>query len=181
MSSPLDEAAKLVPDLYYDLIARILPGGSLLAALVFSLPSSALLVVVHEKYGLWFLAFGGYISGMLLTAISSIIVDVILGGIISIKNPTLANTIGGHEHYLKVERTVRSHPEQSVRLWKMVAEKVCIENGIVAVLALRFILPSTSNASEITTALPLVLVGLILAWVLRAISLSGRIAAANEA
>lgn len=179
MANPLEEAAKLVPDLYYDLIARILPGGSLLTAFVFSLPDKALLSEVHAEYGLWFLAFGGYIIGMILTALSSILFDVIVFRLVSLKNPTLASAIGGQEHYLSIERTVRKHPDQSSRIWKMVAEKVCFENGVIAVVALWVLLPSTPKASEITSTLPLAFLGILVAWVLRAISLSGRVDSAN--
>ncbi len=176
MADPLESLVKAVPDLYYDLIARLLPGGSILAAMVFTLQSDALLVEIHKKYGLWFLVFGGYVAGMILTGLSSLAFDIVLGGLASLASPNLANAIGGHTHYTRVEDVSRSYPGEATRIWKMVAEKVCLENGIVAA-ALLYLLPVGAATAQLTSALPLLLAGLTLAWLVRAIALQGRLEA----
>lgn len=51
MADPFEAAGKIVPDIYYDLIARILPGGAYLAAVVFSIDANALLASVNAKMG----------------------------------------------------------------------------------------------------------------------------------
>ena len=180
MSDPLETAAKLVPDLYYDLIARVIPGGAALAAVVFSVPNGVL-KTVHHDYKIWFLLFGGYLAGMLLTGASAVLFDLLLVGALTKVKPAWARAVGGREHYLVVERVSRSHPEQNVNIWKMVAEKVCFENGIVAVILLALLLPNTPAAAEVRSALPLIAIGAAAAWLLRTISLDGRIKAADEA
>jgi hypothetical protein len=181
MADPIDSFGKIVPDLYYDLIARLLPGGALLAAIVFTIPKTSLLFALHRKYELWFLVFGGYVVGMLLTGVSSLLFDIVLGGLVSIANPQLANTIGGHDHYVRIEETTKDHPEYASRIGKMVAEKVCLENGIAAAALLYFFLPPTPTASELIAQLPMVSLGLVVGWVVRALALQGRVNVANKA
>jgi hypothetical protein len=172
---------KVIPDLYYDLIARILPGGSAAALLTYVVDEKSLIGSLHTEYKLSFLIFAGYIIGMILTGLSSLIFDGLFAKLVDFFSATNTNAVGGRKHYAAIERITRQKPEQSGRIWKMVAEKVFFENCITAVLLFLITLPHISKTGPILNALPLCLLPLAIGWLLRTLALSGRVSAANEA
>lgn len=180
MADPFDAACKIVPDLYYDLIARILPGGTYLAAVVFAIDANALLARVNDKYGLMFLMIGGYIVGMILTGISSLLVDLLIPAALKWVRPRWASAIGGASYFVALESAVQKQPGQAARTWKMAAEKVCFENALVACALLFLFLPLTAAGQEVQAQLPLFSVGVAIAWMLRTVALYGRVMTANR-
>jgi hypothetical protein len=180
MADPLEAASKIVPDMYYDLIARILPGGAYLAAIVFATDDNALLARIHAQYGFVFLVFGGYIIGMILTGFSSLVVDLLVPALVKSARPRWALAIGGVSYYVALEGAVQKQPSQAARTWKMAAEKVCFENGLAACALLYLLLPQNAAAMEIQSQLPIFSTGVAIAWLLRTVALHGRVMAANR-
>lgn len=180
MADPFEAAGKIIPDMYYDLIARILPGGTYLAAIVFTIDANALLARINAKYGLVFLVIGGYIIGMILTGISSLAVDLLVPALLKRASPSWASAIGGASYFVALESAVQKQPSQAARTWKMAAEKVCFENGLAACALLYLLLPPTTTGMEIQSQLPIFSTGVAIAWLLRTAALHGRVMAANS-
>lgn len=179
MADPLEAAGKIVPDMYYDLIARIIPGGACLAAIVFAVDANALLARINAKHGLVFLVIGGYIVGMILTGISSLAVDLLVPALLKWARPKWASAIGGASYFVDLESAVQRQPSQAARTWKMAAEKVCFENGLAACALLFILLPPTAAGMEIQSQLPMFSAGVAIAWLLRTAALYGRVLSAN--
>ncbi|HRD90436.1 MAG TPA: hypothetical protein PK752_19600 [Accumulibacter sp.] len=79
-----------------------------------------------------FLVIGGNIVGMILTGLSSLIVDVLVPAFVKNARPRWALEIGGASYYVALECAVQKQPSQAARTWKTAAEKVCFENGLAA-------------------------------------------------
>ncbi|HRE72940.1 MAG TPA: hypothetical protein PLC14_20860 [Accumulibacter sp.] len=180
MADPLESAGKIVPDMYYDLIARIIPGGAYLSAIVFSSDDKSLLAQLDTKYGFVFIVIGGYIIGMILTGISSLVVDLLVPAALKWAWARGASAIGGASYYVNLERAVENEPQQAARTWKMAAEKVCFENGLVACALLYFFLPPTAAGMQVHEHLLIFSTGVAIAWLLRTAALYGRVMTANS-
>jgi hypothetical protein len=180
MSTALETATKIIPDLYYDLIARVIPGGALLATLSFAEASGpSLLYDAHREHGLWFLAFGGYLVGLFLTGASSVFFDLILSPAVGLFNRELAIAVGGTAHYNRLDAIARHNPDDGSRIWKMAAEKVCMENVLVASIVLHFAVTATPIGRQVQVLIPLVAGAAFVAWLLRVVSLHLRIKAST--
>ena len=69
-SAPLQSVSKLVPSVYYDLIARVCAGVPFLALLLWAQRESLRDLVSNAWIGFLLLLGAGYLAGLLLTSLS---------------------------------------------------------------------------------------------------------------
>jgi hypothetical protein len=73
-SDAFAKAAEVIPSFYYDIIARIVPGAATIIGVAWTLKTH----VVPKEGGGWVLLAGaGYIVGLLLSVISTILVNIV--------------------------------------------------------------------------------------------------------
>jgi hypothetical protein len=121
-SEPIDKLASLVPDLFFDAIARVLPGGVILSYVVF-VRRPPPLVEAYDKHPAWWLLAGGYIVGLMLTSISLPTFDFIWG--LVFRNDELPWDRG--KLFGKMDRVYIVNSQMGNRMWKNYAEMVHCE------------------------------------------------------
>jgi hypothetical protein len=127
----MDKLVALVPNVYYHVIGRMLPGASVLACLVF-FPATRVLVLNPDGGYMWtVILIGGYTLGLMLTASSAFVFNVLL---------QLYSAPAYTEHrkplHARIGDIARKDSAVAVGFWKMTAENALFENLFIGSVCL---------------------------------------------
>jgi hypothetical protein len=131
-TSLLEKGASVVPTLYYDIIARIIPGSAFIAAVSWD-KSHAVPEWINAGQvgsGLLFVCFS-YLAGMLLTSISVLLFDLAIWQLLSIFIPGLWSPWAISEN---IDELSATKPAAAAELLKMFGEATLFENALAGVI-----------------------------------------------
>ena len=131
MADPVDRAVSMVPDLFFDLIARIFPGATVLSYIIFVLKPEPL-VAAHNTHSIWFLLVGGYIVGLALTSISLQLFDHLWSFVFRRNELTWDRA----RLFAVMEQALIVSPRLGNRMWKNYAEMILCEGLFVGFAAI---------------------------------------------
>jgi len=124
MPEGFEKVGEVIPSLFYDLIARIVPGATV-AVVVSYLNRKTFHPNVDRVERIALLIGAGYVIGLLLSAISTGILWVLT-------RPPALRSYADEAFWASIKK-YQSNKDLSVLFAKMVAESTCCENFVIAV------------------------------------------------
>lgn len=185
----IDKVTEVVPEVFYDLIARIAPGMLfLLGAIHFLDPDVSLPVwKIVTEHVMWALFIGGYVVGLLLAQGSVILFDFLISlpvnallkwgaarpGRLARFGDWMGGQIGDQHLVPRIDRIAARSAESGKVLRKMLAEKVLIENLLTGSLVM--ILLEWYFARDLSTDLLVFAAVCLPCWAIRVLLLAARV------
>lgn len=140
---------EVIPNIYYDAIARMLPGVICIAYVFYCSPVDGLHGKDRADLSIWLVA-GGYVLGLALTALSSFLRQNFREDAHKARNRT----------YDRLDGIACLAPEFAVGLWKMLSETVLFENlavGFIVAIPSAYVVSYLSEYWNYSGGGPLVL------------------------
>jgi hypothetical protein len=127
----LEKLGGVIPSLYYDIIARIIPGCVLIAAFAWNGESTINSLLKDATFGSgFFFLLGGYVVGMLLTTIA-LFFDFVWW-MVAKRRP--CELLSPWEAALLIDKIGHINPTAGITLFKMFAEVTFFENLLAGLI-----------------------------------------------
>ena len=127
----MEKLIRLLPNFYYHLVGRLIPGAAVLACLVF-FPSTRSLVLDPDGGYVWtVILIGGYTLGLMLSTSSTFVFDVLSRLYSAPAYPEYRQPLTA-----RIGEIARKDSRIALIFWKMTAEKVLFENLFIGSVCL---------------------------------------------